>query len=95
MINVDEGDGKPRWLRRRLHAHEEKLPVVLAAENMRARFDDAKIKGHPVLERRRWPLVMADDGGEVVQELPLFPAKSQLGSGHSHGACRHINRCLA
>ena len=72
MLNADEGDGKqPRWLRRRFHAHEEELPVVAAAENVRrrAQFDDAKIKGHPVPERRRRPLVVAGAGGEVVQEL--------------------------
>ena len=87
MINVDEGDGKPRWLRRRLHAHEEKLPVVLAAENMRARFDDAKIKGHPVLERRRRPLVIAGDGGEVVQKLPPLP-------GEVAARLRALARCV-
>jgi hypothetical protein len=71
-----DGDGAPGRPRRRLHAHKEELPVVLAVEHVRSWLGDVHVEGHPVPERRRRPLVMA---GEVVQEFRRRPGEAAAG----------------
>lgn len=64
--NADEGNSEPGRRRSLSGAHQEKLPIIHAAENLRTWLDDAEIEGDLVLaERRQRPLV---NTGEVVQE---------------------------